>query len=286
MNLIKELTEAKDPRLEYLWTAVSIAQHAGTMIREAFVKNKGIMTKACSTDLVTETDQNVEKYILKTVKERFPEHCFIGEESVADGASCALTDTPTWIVDPLDGTTNFVHRFPYVAVSIGIAIDKEIEVAVVYGCIIDQLYVAVRGHGSYCGHERLSVSKQTDLSSSLILSEWGSDRTDERIRTVANNMAKVVARPIGPSHGIRSMGSAALNMALVASGSADVYYEWGIHCWDIAAGKLLIEEAGGIVASTRGEKLDLMGRNIICASSKEIVEQVSKEVTQLDVGRD
>eukprot|EP00794_Sanderia_malayensis_P018992 gene18992-20903_t len=286
MNLIKDLTEAKDPRLEYLWTAVSLAQHAGEVIKEAFKSHKGIMTKDCSTDLVTETDQKVEKYIKNAIKERFPDHCFIGEESVAGGASCNLTDQPTWIVDPVDGTTNFVHGFPFVAISIGIAIKQEIEVAVIYGCMIDKLYVAVKGHGAYCGNEKLSVSKQTELSMALVLSEWGCNRTPERLTTISQNMMKVIGRPNGPSHGLRSLGSAALNMAMIASGGADVYYEWGIHCWDMAAGKLIIEEAGGVVKNTKGEVFDLMGRNLICGSSNEIIQQVAAELTQIDPGRD
>jgi len=156
----------------------------------------------------------------------------------------------------------------------------------VYGCIIDQLYVAVKGHGSYCGEEKLSVSGENDLSKALVLSEWGSNRNCDVLNTVAQNMVHVIGRPSGPSHGLRCLGSAALNMATIASGSADVYYEWGIHCWDMAAGKLLIEEAGGIVANTKGGKFDLMGQNVLCGSSSELISQVCNELTQMEEGRD
>ncbi|XP_065065214.1 inositol monophosphatase 1-like [Rhopilema esculentum] len=286
VNLITALAEAKDPRLSYLWTAVSIAQQAGAMIKDAFEKSKEIKTKACSTDLVTETDQKVEDFIKKSINEQYPDHCFIGEETVSGGEKCVLTDRPTWIVDPVDGTTNFVHRFPFVAVSIAIAINKEIEIAVIYGCILEKLYIAVKGQGSYCGQEKISVSQRTDLSDALILTEWGSNRDPDRLNTIGSNIIKVAGRPSGPAHGVRSVGSAALNMALIASGCADVYYEWGIHCWDMAAGKLIIEEAGGVVLSTSGESFDLLGCNVLCGSSGVLLSQVSEQLTQISVERD
>jgi myo-inositol-1(or 4)-monophosphatase len=233
-------------------SAVELAKKGGEMIRNAFGKAKKIESKGYSTDLVTETDQQVEKMILGTLKERFPTHNFIGEESVAAGEPCALTDDPTWLIDPVDGTTNFIHRFPFVAVSIGLYVKKEPAIGVVYNAPQDLLYTARKGLGAHCNGETISVSGQTELSQALICSEVGGTREPERMKVVRDNLFSL-AMPPDPAHSIRSLGSAALNMCLVASGCVDGYQEFGIHCWDIAAGTIIVREAGGVVMDPKGK---------------------------------
>lgn len=262
---------------------VEVTKRAGKMIREALLGDVAVMQKSSPVDLVTETDQKVEQLIISSIKEKFPSHSFIGEESVAAGAPSVLTDDPTWIIDPIDGTTNFVHRFPFVSVSIGFTVKKEIEFGIVYSCIEDKMYTARKGKGSFCNGVPIKVSGQEDISKSLVLTEMGIKKDPEHFNTMLANVRTILTIPV---HGIRSPGSAAVNMCLVASGSADAYYHMGIHCWDMAGGAVIVTEAGGVVIDISGGPFDLMSRRLIAASSRSIAERIAKEVTEFPVGRD
>ncbi|MBN3321145.1 IMPA1 monophosphatase, partial [Atractosteus spatula] len=241
------------------------------------------MLKSSPVDLVTETDQKVEALIISSIKQKFPSHSFIGEESVAAGAPSILTDNPTWIIDPIDGTTNFVHRFPFVAVSIGFAVNKEIEFGIVYSCIEDKMYTARKGKGAFCNGIRIHVSGQEDISNSLVLTEIGYKKDPEHFKTMMTNMQRIVSIP---THGIRSPGSAAVNMCLVAAGAADAYYHIGIHCWDMAGGAIIVTEAGGVIIDISGGPFDLMSRRLITASSRALAERIAKEIQPFPCGRD
>lgn len=262
---------------------VEVTKKAGKMIREALQKDIAVMQKSSPVDLVTETDQKVEQLIISAIKEKYPTHSFIGEESVAAGAPSVLTDNPTWIIDPIDGTTNFVHRFPFVSVSIGFTVKKEIEFGIVYSCIEDKMYTARKGKGAFCNGEPIKVSGQEDISQSLVLTEMGFKKDPEQFKTMLANIRTILTIPV---HGIRSPGSAAVNMCLVACGSADAYYHMGIHCWDMAGGAAIVTEAGGVIMDISGGPFDLMSRRLIIASSKAIAERIAKEITEFYVGRD
>ncbi|XP_061521909.1 inositol monophosphatase 1-like isoform X2 [Phycodurus eques] len=149
-----------DPWQECLEHCVEVATQAGKVIREGLKSDIAVMHKSSQVDLVTETDQRVERLIISSIKAKFPTHSFIGEESVAAGAPSVLTDDPTWIIDPIDGTTNFVHGFPFVCVSIGFTVKKQIEFGVVYSCIEDKMYTARKGKGAYCNGVPIKVSGQ------------------------------------------------------------------------------------------------------------------------------
>ncbi|KAF0024878.1 hypothetical protein F2P81_021759 [Scophthalmus maximus] len=214
------------------------------MIREALQKDIDVMQKSSPVDLVTETDQKVEQLIISSIKEKYPTHSFIGEESVAKGEACVLTDKPTWIIDPVDGTTNFVHGFPFVAVSIGFAVNKELEFGVVYSCLEDKMYKAQKGKGAFCNDEPIQVSDVQDIKKSIIISEHGVDRSPEKVTKIFSTMQKILCIPV---HGLRGSGTAATNMCLVACGAVEAFFEIGIHCWDIAAGAVIVKEAGGLL---------------------------------------
>ncbi|NXD67482.1 IMPA1 monophosphatase, partial [Eolophus roseicapillus] len=121
---------------------------------------------------------------------------FIGEESVAAGGGSILTDNPTWIIDPIDGTTNFVHRFPFVAVSIGFVVNKKIEFGIVYSCVEGKMYTARKGKGAFCNGQKLQVSGQKDITKSLLVTELGSNRDPEAIKIVLSNMERLLSIPI------------------------------------------------------------------------------------------
>ncbi|KAF6099541.1 inositol monophosphatase 1 [Phyllostomus discolor] len=288
-----------DPWQECMEYAVTLARQAGEVVREALKNEVNVMIKSSPADLVTVTDQKVEKMLISFIKEKYPTHSFIGEESVAAGEKSVLTNNPTWIIDPIDGTTNFVHRFPFVAVSIGFVVNKKIEFGVVYSCVEDKMYTGRRGKGAFCNGQKLQVSQQEeflslnssdywkhfllDITKSLLVTELGSCRTPETVRTVLSNMEKLLCIPI---HGIRGVGTAAVNMCLVASGAADAYYEMGIHCWDMAGAGIIVTEAGGVLMDVTGGPFDLMSRRIIAASSKTLAERIAREIQVVPFQRD
>ncbi|XP_034534455.1 inositol monophosphatase 1-like, partial [Notolabrus celidotus] len=232
--------------------AVTAARRAGEVVRDALQVDRKVMTKSSSVDLVTQTDQKVEKLIIQSVKDKFPSHRFIGEESVAAGERCVLTDEPTWIIDPIDGTTNFVHAFPFVAVSIGFCVNKQVEFGVVYSCLEDKMFTARKQRGAFCNGEPLQVSDQKDIKQSMIATEFGSNRDPDTVSAIFTSLKNIVSIPV---HGVRGAGTAAVNMCLVASGSVEAYYEIGIHVWDIAAGALIVSEAGGVLMDVEGKTM-------------------------------
>ncbi|XP_056913294.1 inositol monophosphatase 1 isoform X1 [Takifugu flavidus] len=284
------------------------------VVREALLEDRMVMVKSSSVDLVTQTDQKVEQLIIQSVKEKFPTHRFIGEESVAAGEPCVLSDEPTWIIDPIDGTTNFVHRFPFVAVSIGFSVNKQVSAAVagplsrasgpsqragpaaepllaflqvefgvVYSCLEDKMFTARRGRGSFCNGDPLQVSEQKAIQQSIIATEFGSDRDPEVVDKIFSSLRNILCIPV---HGIRSAGTAAINMCLVASGCVEAYYEIGMHVWDLAAASLIVSEAGGVLMDVEGGPFDLMSRRVIAANNRTIAERISGEIQAYAPARD
>lgn len=263
--------------------AVAVARKAGEVVRDALLDDRKVMTKSCSVDLVTQTDQKVEQLIIQSVQEKFPTHKFIGEESVAAGEACVLTDSPTWIIDPIDGTTNFVHAFPFVAVSIGFSVNKQMEFGVVYSCLEDKMFTARRGKGSFCNGQPLQVSDQEDIKQSIIATEFGSSREPEAVDKIFSSLRNILCIPV---HGVRGAGTAAINMCLVASGCVEAYYEIGMHVWDVAAGSLIVSEAGGVLMDVEGGEVDLMSRRIVAANSRTVAQRIVKEIESFSPSRD
>ncbi|KAM9826878.1 inositol monophosphatase 1-like [Neosynchiropus ocellatus] len=265
--------------------AVEVARKAGAEIRKAAEKEIKVSTKSSTVDLVTKTDERVEKIIIGSLKLEFGEntHRFIGEESVAKGQACVLTDEPTWIIDPVDGTTNFVHGFPFVAVSIAFAVNKKLEFGVIYSCMEDKMYKARKGQGAFCDDEPIQVSDVRDIHKSIIISEHGTDRSKEKVTKIFSTMKKILCIPV---HGLRGSGTAATNMCLVASGAVEAFFEIGIHCWDIAAGAVIVKEAGGVLLDVDGGQFDLMSRRMVCANHGDIAERIIKEIEIFPVERD
>lgn len=276
--------QSHDPWQSAMDHAVAVARKSGEMIRAALqnrVQDQGgssqVQTKSSSVDLVTETDQQVEKLIIQSVKSKFPSHRFIGEESVSSGEPCVLTTAPTWIIDPIDGTTNFVHGYPFVGVCIGFSVNQQVEWGVVYSAIEDKMYTARRGRGAFCNGRPLQVSSQTDVHRAMVATEFGSNRDSDVVDKIFSSLRKVLSLPV---HGVRGAGSAALNMCAVAAGSVEVYFETGIHVWDVAAASVIVTESGGVLSDTTGGAVDLMSRRIVAANNKIIAARI---IEQLDV---
>ncbi|WFC98160.1 inositol-phosphate phosphatase [Malassezia yamatoensis] len=255
---------------EILDFAVEIAHQAGKAITEGSetrFKNAGKFLSANSAgfdekkntaDLVTETDQNTEKLVYEAIQKRYPDHQFIGEESWAAGKQAELTDAPTWIIDPIDGTTNFVKGFPFVCISIGFVYKSEPVIGVIFAPFLGYLYAAKKGGGAFMTSplhpERRSLPlvqppPLPSFKQALIAFEWGSDRSKEvmakKTRTFERLTGDAAAGVEGGEMalGVRSIGSAALNFAHVASGSLDLYWEIGCWAWDVCAGMVIAKEA-------------------------------------------
>ncbi|KAI0387697.1 inositol monophosphatase [Hypomontagnella monticulosa] len=246
---------------------VSVAHEAGRMILSANPTDIATGTKLNSADIVTETDKAVEALVSSRLSEAYPSFAFVGEETYKPGMQ--VTTTPTFIVDPIDGTTNFVHGFPNACISLGFAVDRIATVGVVYNPYQDLLYSAIRGQGAYqtqgavWGLEggkgrknKLPLSKNpqplTGLDTTLIAIEWGSSRDGVNYEVKTDVFKKLCAsKETGGAmvHSLRSLGSAALNLCAVAAGQLDVYWEGGCWAWDVCAGWTILAEAGGIMAS-------------------------------------
>jgi len=216
-----------------------------------------ITNKPPAVDLVTETDQAVEKLVSKRLLSAYPKFEFIGEETHYPGQ--ALTDAPTFVVDPIDGTTNFVHAFPAFCISLGFTLNKVPTVGVIYNPFLDELYTAIKGQGAFLrknglARQRLPLKKEPeplkDLSTCLVGTEWGSDRSGPNFAVKCAVFQKLSAsKEEGGAmvHSIRSIGCAALNLAHVATGQQDIFWECGCWAWDVAAGWCILVEAGGIM---------------------------------------
>ncbi|KIW95705.1 uncharacterized protein Z519_04290 [Cladophialophora bantiana CBS 173.52] len=255
---------------------IAIALQAGSMITSASsasrnttgttTQSAAASTKKNSADLVTETDKAVEDYISSTLKQWYPSCSFMGEETYVPGNK--LGPEPTFIVDPIDGTTNFVHGWPYVSVSLGFAVDREPTVGVVYNPFTGKLYHGIKGRGSYVrdvrdvaenGGEKAAEdtklplrhpSAVAGLDECVVAIEYGSDRSGANWRTKTATWAALGAsKDEGGAmvHSARALGSAALNLCAVAEGSIDVYWEGGCWAWDVCAGWVVLTEAGGLI---------------------------------------
>ncbi|XP_050336976.1 inositol monophosphatase 1 [Bactrocera neohumeralis] len=254
-----------------------LVDKAGALVAKRNETRQEFEEKANDIDLVTATDKEVEQLLINGLLDVFPDHKFIGEEeSAAGGAPNKLTDAPTWIIDPVDGTMNFVHSFPHSCISIGLKVNKVTEIGIVFNPMLGQRFSSRRGQGAYLNGRRIHVSGQKELGKSLVTSEFGTSRDTEKLKVVFENFQNIVPKV----HGFRMLGAAALNLCMVALGAADINFEFGVHAWDVCAGELLVLEAGGVVIDTTGGKFDIMSRRILAASSEELAQEFAKHLTQ------
>ncbi|KAB5519073.1 hypothetical protein DKX38_023392 [Salix brachista] len=259
---------------EFLETAVEAAKRAGEIIREGFYKTKHVEHKGL-VDLVTETDKACEDLIFNHLKQQHPSHKFIGEETTAAYGITELTDEPTWIVDPLDGTTNFVHGFPFVCISIGLTIGKVPTVGVVYNPIMNELFTGVHGKGAFLNGKPIKVSSQSELVKSLLATEAGTKRDKSTVDATTNRINSLLFKV----RSLRMTGSCALNLCGIACGRIELFYETGFGGpWDVAGGAVIVKEAGGIVYDPSGEDFDITSQRI--AASNPLLKEAFVEVLQ------
>jgi myo-inositol-1(or 4)-monophosphatase len=248
-------------RKSFTAVAVNTAAKTGEWIKSRLGEYNRLEYKSSRRDLVTEVDKGAELMIRNLIATHFPDHVFFGEESVtAETLEKALEEAAAaeyaWIVDPIDGTTNFVHGFPFYCVSIALAHRGELVVGVVYDPSHDEMFVAEKGKGAYLHGKPIRVSREERLSESLLSAGFPGGRDD-----VLQNV-ELVRHMIPRVRNIRMTGSAALQLAYIAAGRLTGYWERGLQAWDIAAGALLVAEAGGRITDHDGRPYTLKTRHI------------------------
>lgn len=249
--------------------AVKAARAAGDIIiRAADRLDKIQITEKSPNDYVTEIDQQAEREIIHIIRKAYPQHAIIGEES-----GKTTGKDYTWIIDPLDGTRNFIHGFPHFAVSIGILYKDKIEHGVIYDPVRQELFSATRGKGARLNDRRIRVSKNIRLENCLLGTGFPFRHAPAHLEA----QLKVLQTLVPLCGDIRRAGAAALDLAYVACGRLDGFWELGLKPWDIAAGALLIKEAGGLVCDTEGGEAYLKNGNTIGGNLK-IVKQLLKVI--------
>ncbi|MBC7502155.1 MAG: inositol monophosphatase [Herminiimonas sp.] len=251
-------------------TAIKAARRGAAIInRASFDLDRVKVTEKGPNDFVTEVDQAAEQAIIEVLKSAYPDHAFLAEES---GASANLHDENenVWIIDPLDGTTNFIHGFPQYCVSIALQHRGQITQAVIYDPTRNDLFHATKGSGAYLNDKRLRVTKRDRMVDSLIGTGFpfrnmqGLEEYIDMFRIMTERCA-----------GLRRPGSAALDLAYVAAGRLDGFFEKGLKPWDMAAGSLLVTESGGIVGTFKGDSDYLHKDNLIAGTPKIFAQMVT-----------
>lgn len=249
--------------------ALKLAHEGGEILRHYWGHLQDVQSKDGTGNLVTEADKASEKRILELLHDHYPSHAVLAEESGEHKSG----DSPfLWAIDPLDGTTNYAHQLPVVAVSVALLYGGFPIVGVVYNPILNDIFHAQLDGGAFLNGKKLRVSKVKELGKSLLATGFPYNRRNNP----ENNYAEF-SRLTDLSQGVRRLGSAALDMANVAAGRYDGYWELGIQTWDVAAGTLLVTEAGGKVTGYDGSPVDLFSGKIL-ATNGLLHEQLSKEL--------
>jgi myo-inositol-1(or 4)-monophosphatase len=260
----------------YLEVAMEAAREAGDILLAEFDRPVKISYKG-EVDIVTQADRRSEQAIVSRLRAHFPRHRIVAEE----GGGAEEDSDFCWHVDPLDGTTNFAHGYPCFAVSIGLEQSDEIVVGVIYQPVTRELFTAVKGEGACLNQREIHVSPVPRLTTSLLATGFPSNK-----RTQNPNMAYYWEFTLR-SHGVRRDGSAALDLAAVACGRFDGFWEFGLHSWDAAAGVLLVREAGGIVTRLNGQRYR-PGDPEILASNAQVhteMQRVAADIAERSVTR-
>ncbi len=249
--------------------AIKAARAAGAIINRAALDLEAVrISQKEVNDFVTEVDHAAEKAIIETLLTAYPGHGILAEES---GSEHGAKDSEfVWIIDPLDGTTNFIHGFPVYCVSIALAVRGKLEQAVIYDPSRNDLFTATKGRGAYCNDRRMRVSKRIRLSEALLSTGFPFRKGDD-----FNSYLQLMGEVMKVSAGLRRPGAAALDLAYVAAGRTDGFFEKGLRPWDMAAGARLVTEAGGLVGNFTGEANFLDQQECLAANPKIYGQMVS-----------
>lgn len=250
---------------------IEIVHFAGEILVEKLESGFSIHHKD-RIDLVTDADQESEKYVIEQLAREYPDYNICAEEQ--GWLRLSMGDF-VWFVDPLDGTTNFAHGFPYFAVSVGLAKGDEMILGVVYNPVSTECFVAERGSGAFLNGQKIGVSSTATLQKSLLVTGFPYD-----VATTKNDNMDEFSGITRMTQGVRRTGSAALDLCNVACGRFDAYWEQKINPWDVAAGSLILTEAGGILSNCSGESFDLYGSQIVASNGllhQELIQALRRK---------
>ncbi|XP_069967357.1 uncharacterized protein [Bactrocera oleae] len=254
----------------YYNVALELVMKCGPVACEGYEQaDANFKTKSAFYDVVTVYDKKVEDLLIAGLQKAFPETKFIGEEGTAENNSePVLTNAPTWIIDPIDGTTNFIHRIPHWCISVGLAINRELVVGIVYNPIANEMYSAWKGHGAYLNGKRIHVRKCTEMNDAVLAYEVSIIHA----ASVRDKYVKRLSKLAAVSTGTRCMGSAALTLCYLASGCFDCYHVEDLQPWDIAGGAVILREAGGVLYHSKGGEFNIMKPDLTAAATPELVK--------------
>lgn len=258
--------------MAFLLDIATLAAQAGGAILREYLGKAEIQEKGRPGDLVTAADKAAEAAILDILGRHVKSHGILAEES---GQSGDQTSKYLWAIDPLDGTTNYAHQYPFFATSVGLLIDGVPQVGAIYDPFHNELYQAAKGLGAWCNHKSIRVSTTDKIANSLLVTGFAYDRH----RTTDNNYAEFCYLT-HLSRGVRRAGAASLDLASIACGRVDGYWERGLSPWDVVAGIVLVEEAGGKVTSYNGETVDIKSGRIL-ATNGHLHAELSQDLQQV-----
>jgi myo-inositol-1(or 4)-monophosphatase len=248
-------------------TAVQAARRAGDTAAGYFNRADRLDIRSKDrNDFVTQVDEAAEELIISTIRERYPDHAFLAEERGAQGNSDHV-----WIIDPLDGTTNFIHGFPVFAVSIALQVRGQLEAGVIYDPMRQELFTAMRGRGAQLEGRRIRAASRTSLEGTLI----GTGFPYRANAKWTDSYLGMLQRVMENTAGIRRPGAAALDLAYVAAGRLDGFWDFGLQAWDLAAGALMIQEAGGLISELH-DAGDFLETGNVCAGSPKVHDALKK----------
>ncbi len=243
--------------MDYLNVAIEIAKEAGRFLKINLGKVKNIQTKKEEINLVTEIDKESEKKIVEFIKSKFPHHSILAEESGEAKSDSGYK----WIIDPLDGTTNYTHSFPVFCVSIALEYKGEVILGVIYDPNFDELFWAEKGKGAFLNGKKISVSKTDKLIKSMLATGF-----PYNVRENPDNCIEHFVNFLMEAQAIRRLGSAALDLAYVACGRLDGFWEVNLNPWDVAAGKIILEEAGGKITDFYGNEFSIYTKGVVASN--------------------
>lgn len=241
---------------------------AGKTLLKSYNSKKVVKSKG-NNDWVTEYDIKIEKSIINILKKNFPDSEFIGEET----GSSSIKKEMTWIIDPIDGTNNFIHNYPFFCTSIGLMIKGKISYGAIYDPLRDEFFYAQKNKGAFLNGKRIRVSKVRKVSDTLLCTGFISSKKNYGKKNIDN-----FKRLVFKCRSIRRDGSAALDLAYVACGRLDGFWELGLNSWDTSAGVLLVREAGGRVISADGKNYNILKSKSLLASNKVILKDILSQI--------
>ena len=250
--------------MEYLDFAIELAREAGGVLKHYMRREKHVELKG-RANLVTVADKESEALVIRRIRERYPDHAILAEESGASSGSDSK-----WIIDPLDGTTNFAHQYPFFCVSIGFEQAGQLVCGAVYDPWRDEMFAAAHGEGAFVNGERMQVSDVDKLANALIMTGFSYGVLDKMDIALGQFRAFLFE-----SQGVRRGGSAALDLCYIALGRVDGFWEMDLHPWDTVAGAVILEEAGGRVSDFPGGPFSIYGKQIVASNGKIHDEMVA-----------